>query len=217
MLLKAVRFFILVCCTGGCVNYAVDRPSGTCEKKDLALEEMRIQLGDLRHALEAEKVEIGLLQERLQEEEALSSSLVKQHKESALTQRLTALEFKLSQIEARQELIVADLKGIAQLAEKGDKVGRHLQVEMTSLQNAVLDLRSLKGTLEQVSKSLHQREEPSFKKKESRDLYLVRTGDTLQKIAKKRSTTVEQLKILNHLSSDHIVPGQELLITHEQP
>ena len=43
-------------------------------------------------------------------------------------------------------------------------------------------------------------------------IYVVQTGDTLWKIAKKYNTTVETLKEVNDLDTDLIYPGQKLLI-----
>ncbi|BAU22807.1 hypothetical protein THC_0411 [Caldimicrobium thiodismutans] len=42
--------------------------------------------------------------------------------------------------------------------------------------------------------------------------YIVKKGDTLQKIAKKNGITLEELKRLNHLSAKRVKPGQKLLV-----
>lgn len=42
--------------------------------------------------------------------------------------------------------------------------------------------------------------------------YIVRPGDTLMAISRKTSTTVQDIKELNHLSSDKIIPMQVLIV-----
>ena len=48
---------------------------------------------------------------------------------------------------------------------------------------------------------------------QTRGIYVVKSGDTLSRIAKAHGTTVKALKTANHLSSDRIFVGEKLKLS----
>jgi len=51
--------------------------------------------------------------------------------------------------------------------------------------------------------------------KESKRTYVVKSGDTLEKIAKRFGTTIQAVRTVNKMKSDTIHPGQKLLLAAE--
>ena len=49
-------------------------------------------------------------------------------------------------------------------------------------------------------------------KKESKKTYIVKKGDSLWSIAKDNNTSVEELKLINNLTSNLLSIGQELIL-----
>ncbi len=178
------------------------------------LDELRIELDDLKHALKTVQIDFGLLDERLKKQDN-SLSQVKgqaQGKDasslSLLTAQISALEKKVSGLEKTLEKAANDLRTLStastQVLNKIQEVEQHL----LSHENRLDEVAKLKGTLTRISKAIHQR--PSNEASSSTKTYRVKAGDTLEKIARIHSTSVEVIQKLNHLTHDKIVTGQEL-------
>lgn len=86
---------------------------------------------------------------------------------------------------------------------------RTQQLEQSAeIQRLRSDLLQLKKGVETMAKALASPTEASS----SSDHYIVRAGDTLEKIARQARVSVESLKKRNNLSSDHIITGQKLYL-----
>jgi len=167
----------------GCASQLAALRGGD-QAKDVAFEEIRTELAELRHSLHATVVEIGLLEEKLETQNSSKAELFKEE--------LAALEARIINTERNQEKIAIDLRNLS--AHANQTVSSLLQY-----QNRIQELE--------------------LPKKPSRpDRYLVKSGDTLKKIASRFQISVESLKDANRLSSDRIIAGQELSIpSHDTP
>lgn len=159
------------------------------------LDELRIELEDIKHSLKSTQVELGLLDERLKKGQT-------QNKESGsltlLTTQVNALEKKVSGLEKTLEKAANDLRALSAASTK-------IQEDLFSHEKRLDEVVKLKGTLTNISKAMGQRETPSSTKS-----YRVKAGDSLEKIARNHRTTVDIIQKINHLSNDRIVVGQEL-------
>lgn len=66
------------------------------------------------------------------------------------------------------------------------------------------------------SKDIEKSDSEKKKEKKSKYNYVVRSGDSLMKLSFLTKYPVRQLKILNDLISDDLIPGQNLIIPVNQ-
>ncbi len=179
-----MRYFSILLLLTGCASQFAALQSGN-RSQDIALEEVRIELGDIKHSLHAQEVEMRLLEEKVDQE-----SGAKSHDQQ---NGIALLEKRLAAIERNQEKLSSHAnQTTAFLTQYRD----HIQEIDRRLDEAL----RLKATLQK---------QPTSK------THLVKSGDSLEKIARHHQTSVQTLKELNHLSSDRIVVGQQLQIPDE--
>jgi LysM repeat protein len=178
------------------------------------LDEFRIELDDLKHALKTVQVDLGLLDERLKKQDH-SLTQVKDQSQgkdasslSLLTVQVNALEKKVSGLEKSLEKAANDLRTLNATSTQVLNKIQEVEQNLLSHEKRLDEVVKLKGTLTTISKAIHQRsscEAPSSTKS-----YRVKAGDSLEKIARMNHISVEIIRKLNNLSSDKIVAGQEL-------
>ena len=216
---KMRRFLPLVLLLGGCGSHLAHLGENA-RQRDLAFDEMRIELGDLRHAMQAQKTELALLQERLQDQEHLSEQASKNrvHTEP-LAARLASLEKRIPLIEKQHERVLRDMALIKKLYEQSGSTVHLIQDKIASLQSQLdqcssrlSDIQQLKSTLTQVSRAIGEKTSPPS----SNRRYRVKPGDNLDKIAKQQHISVSEIKRINNLQSDKIFVGQELVLNSDE-
>lgn len=211
---------VCILCLPGCLSQMVAADLEPSFKRNIALDELRIELGDLRHAFESQKVEMQLLRERVAEMESVSNSFAKHRKEGDGDRgRLIALETKMAHLEMQEGRIMNDLRELIAHYERADKAMKDTRMDIGFLKTKwgecnrrLEDIQALKGTLDQVSKAISR----SNAGKEESLLYKVKGGDNLEKIAREHRTTVEKIRSENHLKGDRIFLGQELSISPDE-
>jgi LysM repeat protein len=168
----------------------------------VAFHEVQTELADLKHNLNNTQVEIQILEERLQSQEILLQR-TKSTPSSSLEKRLFAIE----QI---QEKIQADLKQISSHANQTTTCLQQYNTKISAIEQnierqnkKIYDLADLKSSLKTLKTSLA---------KETTTTYVVKSGDSLEKIARNHKISTESLKKANQLSQDKILVGQELII-----
>jgi LysM repeat protein len=191
----------------------------------LAIEEMRIEIGDLKHALHTRDADVRLLEEKLKSFDQSVGSLKSQlgtnknGKQGDLAFQLSTIEKKMAQIEKMQERMATDIKQLslhanqttAALSQFKEKCGQ-LEVDLSLQRERLGEVSKLKSTLSSLSQAINQNAPSASAVSESGKKIKVKAGDSLEKIAKAHHTTARALKELNHLSSDQITIGQELKI-----
>ncbi len=173
----------------------------------VALNEMRSELADLKHALNNAQVEIQILEEQVQSQESLSKKM----KPGASLPTDSRLEKRLAVLEQMQEKIHGDLK---QLSSHANQTSTCLQQYSTKIseieQNLERQRGDLKSSLKTFSSSLST--EITATSNPSSTSYKVKSGDSLEKIARNYKVSVDALKKANQLSHNKILVGQELII-----
>ncbi len=162
------------------------------------LDELRIELDDIKHALKSTQVELGLLDERLKKQDKVPAQPKDSGSLTLLTAQVNTLEKKVVGLEKTLEKAANDLRALSAASTK-------IQEDLFSHEKRLDEVGKLKGTLTNISKAIGQRETPSSTKS-----YRVKAGDSLEKIARNQRTTVEIIQKINHLSNDRIIVGQEL-------
>lgn len=185
-----------------------------------ALDELRIEIDDLKHAIKSTQVELSILDERVQKQNAsltsVKGSLANPESSplSQLASQMALLEKKVSSLEKTLEKAANDLRTLSISASQTLNKMQILEEGILSHEKRLDEVAKLKGTLTSISKAIGQKpsDAPSSKKS-----YLVKAGDSLERIARNHNTTVKVLRQINTLSNDKIVPGQELRLPDDTP
>jgi peptidoglycan endopeptidase LytE len=102
----------------------------------------------------------------------------------------------------------ADLRSLMAYANQTTSSLSQYRDHIQEIDRKIEEVAKLRSTLTQISKT--------YSSPESAPTYKVKSGDSLEKIARKHRVSVEALKRDNHLSSDKIVAGQELIISSSE-
>ncbi len=165
-------------------------------------------INDLRHEIDNHEVEIRMFEERLNTQEVIVDSLRQQvmdvnHDNKELVKKNTILvENQVSQFESSIKGITADLHSLQTHGNSTSKTLNQYKVKIEQLEK---QMNQLQESLHLVLTALEVNESNSRE-------YRVESGDTLEKIARKYSTTIKKIKELNRLSNDRIYIGQKLLL-----
>lgn len=186
---------------------------GSSQQEFTAIDELRLELSELRHSLSSARVEVQLLEEKLNDQDVKHSlgsqnSAKDQNRYNQLALQVAMLEKKISQLETTREQVVHDLHELA--AHMGDYQQKLSVCEerISSASHRLDEVHQLKGTLTHISRAMQGQSGVG----ESVTLYRVMPGDSLERIAKNHHSTVEVIKKLNGLVQDKIRVGQEIRV-----
>lgn len=196
----ALRYFpvIALFLLGGCVSHFPSFQGG--KDQTAVIESLQTEIADLKHDLHASSVELRLLEDRVEAGQEM--------KHEGLEEELKTLKRKIAAFERSQEKTFSDLKQLSLQTHQAEAL---LLAQKRTLQE-------IEGRLEEVGKlrallsTIAKKEVTTPIAETSDKTYKVKAGDTLEKIARKHNTSLEDLKRLNHLSSDKILVGQTLQV-----
>lgn len=146
------------------------------------LEEVRIALFDMQQAHNEQRIQVELLEEQIAKLKFSPST--------------NPLEARVRHLEKALETIESNLQ----------RLGTHANQTTQSLQQhqkRLDEISKLKGTLNSISQAIANPRATTYK---------VRSGDSLEKIARRCNTSVGTLKKMNQLTSNTIQIGQELKV-----
>lgn len=177
----------------------------------LALDEIRVELADLKHALNNTQVELQILDEEVKNQD--TTALKAKNGSSSLAAndpRIAALEKRLSLIEQKQDKVASEINQLTSHANQTSQSLSQYKSKIHELENSIHDQNKkiedvvqLKSTLQSLTHAIgSSTSQPSS--------YKVKPGDSLEKIARAHKTTVEALKKENNLTQNKILIGQEL-------
>lgn len=150
-----------------------------------ALEDVRIALMDIRKAYSEQKIELELLQEKMKKSHSSND-----------------LDTRIAQLEKTQEKILSDLRSLSGHANQTNHALTVLEKQVEQITEKIGEVVKLKSTLQTISKSIGS----------NGKIHKVSPGDSLEKIARKYNTSVENIKQANGLQNHTIIIGQELRI-----
>jgi chromosome segregation ATPase len=186
---------LLSSCSGAQIAYQQE-----LERQKILLESVRTELADASKAVRAAHLELALLEERIALQEAASEGAVSREE---LARLAGEMEQRLALFDQRQSQALSDIRSLSGTAEERKQGLKAAREEIASLKR---DFSQQMGTCKQALESV-----VALVQNEPRT-YCVRQGDSLGKVAKANSTTVERLKELNGLKDDVIYPDQQLLL-----
>ena len=167
------------------------------QEQSMALHEMRSELADLRHALNNTQIELQILDEQVKQ-----GAKKDKPGTSISDSKMQMLEKKIAFLEQEQKKIHTDLK----------QLSTHSHQINTSLTKSHEQLVKLEQTIDEQTKLLSEIIHLKSLDPSPSNLYKVKPGDSLEKIAKMHKVTIEALKRENNLSHNKILIGQELTI-----
>ena len=161
---------------------------------EVTLHEVQTNLDDLRHDVGCFQTELHILDTRIKQTERITGAV-----------KLQDLERQLALVEQLSQQVRSLEKRLA-AAEKAKENSQEELRQLTAHANeTTLALVQIKKRLEGVDGA------------ESHALvYTVKSGDSLEKIARAHKTTVEKIKKYNQFDQDLIVVGQILKIPKDE-
>ena len=183
------------------------------QQLELSLHKVRTDVEDIKHDLNTYEIEHHVLEGKQIDQEQLIISLknqvsdLKQGKLETFTNELQNLDRKITQFSKNQEKILSDIRQLSThanetttaLAQYKEKIAL-FEKSMIAHNQQIQEVIKLREGLAKLTTS-----DPSRN-------YIVKAGDSLEKIARHYQVSVDQIKKLNNLTSDLIVVGQEISI-----
>jgi LysM repeat protein len=197
---------------GGCVSQFLSENEKN--QNHLLYEEMRQELADVKHSLQSTQLSLQILEEKIQDQEHSFTSFKQQEftKTPRLEQlgfQVNALEKKFSLLEKAHEKSTTDFKHLQFEAGQTAQKIQDLEREIAQHKLHLSDIAKLKTTLTSISEAMHPPQPVPLKK------HKVKSGETLEKIARQYHTTVSAIKKQNQIRDDRIRIGDEIEIPNE--
>lgn len=185
-------YFLCALLLGGCI------PSLTAFRgdHDSVIDDLRMEIADLKHALHGTDVEVKLLEERIESAEE-SKAHIKTEETTDLKRKLFALEKSLDKMNG-------EIRTLMNTANQTASSLATYRQQLLEIDSKLIEVSKLRSTLSQLSHSSRPQEAPPT--------YRVKPGDSLSKIALKYGVTTDSLKRENQLETDTIVVDQLLKI-----
>ncbi|MCF7851795.1 MAG: LysM peptidoglycan-binding domain-containing protein [Simkaniaceae bacterium] len=190
---------------------------GEKQQIEMSMHRMRTEIEELKHDLNTQQMQLGIYEGKLVRIDDQIDSLKVESSEKQkstleeLQYHIAMLEKKLDKFEGKQKEILSDLmqlethanQTIKALGQYKDKI-KDLEQSIAFHNEVIAEIGKLKRHFKEIS-ALHQ---------EGHGLraYTVKSGDSLQKIAKNYNTSIDALKKINELNDDLILVGQELMV-----
>ena len=203
---------------------ARNRPSYE-EDKSVMMREILDSLDNLRHEVNNHEAEIRMFEEKFKNQEEILDTLrtqmtsTLQAVKETLKSQSSTLEARLTSHENAAKGFSTDFKSYTNDYAQtfSDYKKRIVDLEkMIDVQNH--NIENLQAALNSVMDALQVKDIPQDKavadpESGSPKIYRVKSGDSLEKIARQNQTTIKKLKELNNLTSDQIIIGQKLKLT----
>jgi LysM repeat protein len=201
--MKSNLLFVLLLLSGCAGQYTMSRGV----QANALLDDLIMEVSDLKHHLNNYHVEQGIAEEKLKNQEIAISSLKKQLANQIRTQdELLLLGKEISNLKSSQEKTLADLRRLSDHSNA-------LSLTLTSYREKMEDCLDKIQRLSELNKTLHSISKAMQDTPTKPNYYTVRPGDSLGKIAEAHHTTVAAIKAGNHLQNDTIFVGQQLRVT----
>lgn len=196
------------------------------EEATTAIREVRDSVEDMRHEVSNHEIEIRTFDEKLRNQAITLDDLRHQIIDTLQTNKefikgsSTQLEARVNSLETTLKSLTADMKQLKTHANEvsgslelyGEKIQRlekFIEVQNKNIANLEAALTSIASAFE-VKESITSPAKEKNKEAASAKKYRIKSGDSLEKIARNNGTTIRILKELNQLTDDRILVGQTI-------
>lgn len=187
-----------------------------------AFNETRDSVDSLRHQVVNQETELRAFEQKLESLDTILESIRDQIQETAASHKeqikgnASTLEGKLAALENTTKVLTSDLK---QLQNHANETSNTLQLFKQKLgewdqrlQTQNVNIENLQAALQTLMDAFQAKADLGSIAGWNGRTYKVKSGDSLEKIAKAHSTTVGAIKEVNNMTSDKIVVGKTLKI-----
>lgn len=182
------------------------------------------KLDTVRHLVSNHDQELHVLEEKINSQEAIIDSLRDQVRQSSksnldvMKDNVVTFESRLLGLESANKSLVADIKTLRSHANDTGDILTALKKQLSDIEKLMdhqnQNAEHLQSALSLVMEALSIKE--PAKQIAAKDavpgIYVVQSGDSLEKIARKYKTSIKTLKDLNNLAKDTIAIGQKLKV-----
>jgi LysM repeat protein len=194
-------------------------------QSELIVQEIYADVGDLKHQIHNLGVDLTIIEDKLKGQDREISGVQKKNNENQQFQKqhiqgaLSKVEKKVGHLQSERDNVTSDIHQLKRIVnDLSSSIGQYKtklqefeKIFTVSQEQSEKNIAHLKNALESLMTLVKQKNGSS--KNSYGQLYKVKSGDSLEKIAKKNNTTVERIKKTNHLTSDLIIVGDELYIS----
>ncbi len=217
-------FLLSIACVSGCSISS--SPKLEKNKMELTLHKVRADLEEVKHDLNTYEIEYHVLEGKLMNQDVVIKALkqtaieAQQSKLDQFAQEIANIERKTFQISKQQEKITTDIRqlsthanetttALSQYKEKIAQVEHNMNIQNQQVNEFIHLKNTPKGFVPSILSSNQNGADSNS------NVYVVKSGDTLRKIAENYHTTSQKLQELNNLINDRIYIGQELNTTKQ--
>lgn len=176
------------------------------------LRELQSHIEALQMEYENYETQLGMFDERVNNQEDTLISLREQilnanQAQKDLHTNLSAkIETKIAALEKSTKALIEDMQQLKNHANETSELFNQLKTQLVELEKTLSKHTQNLDGLQSAMLSITE----AFQTKEGLKTYKIKSGDSLEKIARANNTSVKMLKELNNLSDDKIVIGQTL-------
>ena len=220
-------FVVLVAVAVSATAFAANRRYVSEEDNTQILRELRDTIEDMRHEVRNHESEIRMYEEKLSTMDSsidtLRQQLADAHQanKDVLKETSTNSEIKVTSLDTTVKGMVADLRQLKGHAnDSATALGQYKTklLEMEKIMDAQSqNIESLQAALKSMMDAMQVRGgggssggSAAVESSNGSRTYRVRSGDSLDKIARSQGTTITAIKEANSLVNDRIIVGQNL-------
>lgn len=180
-------------------------------------EEGRSILSNLQHEVGNHQVEMAVFEERLITLDVTLDTIrqevssLKQQQKDKHTAAAQEIEVKIGNLDLSSKSVVSDLKSLKNQLNETTQVLGQFKGRLGALEKIIdaqnQNIDALQAAMRSLAEALQIKEGIKATK-----IYVVKSGDALEKIARTNHMTVDEVKELNGLTTPKIIIGQKLLV-----
>ena len=224
---RKILTLILLYCLFCFIELSAAQRNQNSDNNTLKINDLTQNIDGLRHEVKNHETEIRMFDEKLKNldyiieniRDTLSDST--KYQKDLLKGNTANLDVKFNSLETNLKSLVADMRQFKVNANDTITTLAQYKQKLTELEKTLLqqnqDIEHMQGAIRSLIDLAQVKTQSSFKTVESLDcsdpnLYIVKSGDSLEKIARAYKISIQALKEFNGLSSDRIVVGKPLKI-----
>jgi LysM repeat protein len=187
---------------------------GEKQQVEISLHKVRADLEESKHDINTQQMQLSILEGKLARVDDLIHSIKIESSEKQkstleeLAYHLTQIEKRLEKFEEKQKEVLGDLTQLASHANHTSKVLGQYKDKIKELEHNLTVHSEILTQVNQLKKHFKEEKDVSH----NTETIIVKSGDSLQRIARQHSSSVEELRRLNNLKDDLIMVGQELIV-----
>lgn len=191
-------------------------PQDQKHQLELTLHEVQTNLDDLRHYVQTFQAELQIIDARLKKQDDVIAQIKQKDIEqqklkiASIDKSIKAIETSIEKGNQTQKQQQEDIR---ELSSHANQTTTALSQYKNRINEIEKDIVAYSKTFDDIKKSVHSAVSSIKSNKDyCGTLYKVKSGDSLERIAKNYKVSIEEIKKENSLDNDLIVIGQELKI-----